>query len=148
MKPTQIHFRKLTPVVLAITWTVSALGASNTPPAKGAKPDANRSVFVIPASPAEGRDPFFPDSSRPYEAAMANTKVKVDEISLIEFKGLSGTPEKRLAIINNHTFAVGDDEFVLTTQGRVHIHCVEIRANSVIIELSGQRHELSFSGNK
>lgn len=148
MRPIQTYSWKLTPVVLAITWTVSALGASNTPPAKSTKPDTNRSVFVMPASPADGRDPFFPDSIRPYEAAMAGTKQKVDEISLLEFKGLSGPMEKRLAIINNHTFAAGDDEYVLTTQGRVHIHCVEIRANSVIIELSGQRHELSFSGNK
>jgi len=147
MRPINIHSWKVAPVVLAITWTVSASGASNMPPAKGAKTDSNRSVFALPASPADGRDPFYPDSNRPYEAAMAGAKSK-DEISLLEFKGLSGTSDNRLAIINNHTFAVGDDEYVLTSQGRVHIHCLEIRANSVIVEVSGQRHELSFSGNK
>jgi hypothetical protein len=147
MRPINIHSWKVTPVLLAITWTVSALGASNTPPAKGAKTDSNRSEFVMPSSPADGRDPFFTDSNRPYEAAMAGTKSK-DEISLLIFKGLSGTPDNRLAIINNHTFAVGDDEYVLTSQGRVHIHCLEILDHSVIVEVSGQRHELSFSGNK
>jgi hypothetical protein len=138
---------EVTAILLAITWTVSALGASNTPPAKGAKPDTNRSVFVMPASPADGRDPFFPDSSRPYASAVTGAKA-TDDVSLLDFKGISGTTDARLAIINNHTFAAGDDEYVLTTQGRVHIHCLEIRSNSVIIEIGGQRHELSFSGNK
>lgn len=149
MKPIKIHFRawKAAPVVLAITWTVCALGASKTDAGKTAKVEINRSVFVMPNSPAEGRDPFYPDSNRPYEAAMAGSKVK-DEISLLQFKGVSGPEDNRLAIINNHTFAVGDDEYVMTTQGRVRVHCLDIRPDSVIVEVSGQRHELSFSGNK
>ena len=31
-----------------------------------------RSVFAIPASPRDGRDPFFPESTRPYEEAVAH----------------------------------------------------------------------------
>ena len=48
------------------------------------------------------------------------------------------------AIINNHTFAQGDEGDVLTSQGRVHLECIEIKANSVVIEYGGQRHELKF----
>ena len=28
-------------------------------------------AFIIPASPKEGRDPFFPESARPYQMARA-----------------------------------------------------------------------------
>ncbi len=136
------------PIALAISWTVAPAAAADTPAKKGDKVETiNHSTFVLPSSPAEGRDPFFPESNRPYEAAMASTHV-VDEVSLLEFKGFSGPDDDRLAIINNHTFAAGDVGFVLTTQGRLQIRCLEIRTNSVIIEVGGQRHELSFSANK
>ncbi|MEI7809021.1 MAG: hypothetical protein WCJ07_11120, partial [Verrucomicrobiota bacterium] len=51
--------------------------AKNTPakPAltKPAAPKAApvRSVFVMPTNAREGRDPFFPESPRPFEAATA-----------------------------------------------------------------------------
>lgn len=152
MKPIKKQFLMwpAVPAVLAITWTVSVAGAANPPSAKDAKdtkPVINQSIFVLPTGPAEGRDPFFPDSNRPYEAAMAKSHVK-DEVSLLEFKGFSGTPDARLAIINNHTFAAGDEEYVLTDQGRVQVRCLEVKSNSVIVEVSGQRHELSFTKSK
>ncbi|MEI9959883.1 MAG: hypothetical protein WDM76_01765 [Limisphaerales bacterium] len=48
-------------------------------------------------------------------------------------------------IINNHTFGAGDFGEVITPQGRLYIHCVEINANSVIIESNGQRQTLLFN---
>jgi hypothetical protein len=105
--------------------------------------NANRSIFILPSSPSEGRDPFFPDSTRPYKVAVAANPRVVDVNSLV-VKGFSGSVDHRLVIINNHTFAAGDEGDVVTPAGRIHLSCIEIRTNSVVIEVGGQRHELFY----
>ena len=118
-----------------------------TPPAKTPVPDAvTRSVFMIPTNPREGRDPFFPTSSRPYESAQAG-QPHVGDISSLVLKGVSGPPDHRLAIINNHTFGIGDSQDIVTAQGRIHVRCVEIKDDSVVIESAGQSHELKYTAN-
>jgi hypothetical protein len=103
-----------------------------------------RSVFNQPASPKEGRDPFFPSSTRPYQSAVVPGVHAVGDVGDLVMQGLSGAPGHRLAIINNVTFGVGDDAEVLTSQGRIRIHCLEINGNSVVIDANGQRHELHY----
>jgi hypothetical protein len=105
-----------------------------------------RSTFIIPTSPNDGRDPFFPNSTRPYEAVTA-VRPHTGEVSSLVLKGISGPSDHRLVIINSHTFGVGDEANVATPQGPIHIRCVEIKASSVVIESGGQRHELKYSTN-
>jgi hypothetical protein len=50
-------------------------------------------------------------------------------------------------IIGNHTYGVGDDGEVKASGGSVRIHVVEINAGSCVVEVNGQRHELTFSNN-
>ena len=101
------------------------------------------SVFVLPSNPHEGRDPFYPESTRPYaSAAVATNVVAVDTLII---RGFSGTSDDRTVIINNHSFGVGDEGDVTTPAGRVHLRCLAIKANSVVIEANHQRRELSFS---
>ena len=107
---------------------------------------APRSVFVMPMNPQEGRDPFFPNSIRPYENAPA-AKKSIGDISSLVLKGISGPPDHRLAIINNRTLGVGDEQDLTTPQGRIHIRCVEIKSNSVVIESGGLNHELKYTTN-
>ena len=129
----------------------SALAESpKNPPAKAitltlpAKPVAARSHFTIPNNVREGRDPFFPDSSRVYDAnVQVSPTHKADATSLV-LKGISGTPGHFFAIINNHTFTGGDEGDVLTATGRAHIRCVEIRNDSVVVDINGQRHIITF----
>ena len=105
-----------------------------------------RSIFNQPASPKEGRDPFFPSSLRPYQSAVvpgAHVAAGVDVGTLV-IQGLSGAPGHRLVIINNVTFAIGDDAEVITSQGRIRVHCVDITGNSAVIDANGQRHELRY----
>jgi hypothetical protein len=126
---------------------VMALPVAAAPGAPAAAPVAvTRSVFIIPTNPQEGRDPFFPNSNRPYESAPAGKKNSADMSSLV-LKGISGPLDHRLAIINNHTFAVGDEQDLVTAQGRIHIHCVEIKTDSVVIESGGENHELKYATN-
>ena len=96
----------------------------------------------MPTNAREGRDPFFPESTRPYEEAVsAKRTVDVNAFSL---KGISIVRGHAMAIINNHTFAVGDEGDVITASGRMHLHCLEIRANTVVIEVNGARRELNL----
>lgn len=117
--------------VPAVAVTVATVGA--------------HSVFILPASPKEGRDPFFPASSRPYQTAVVpSAKTSELNLNLLVMQGISGLPPHRLVIINKRTFAEGDDSEVSTSQGRIRIHCLEITANSAVIEVNGQRHELRY----
>ena len=100
-----------------------------------------QSVFNLPASPQEGRDPFFPESTRALEIPQANAHSV--EISSLKVPGISGTPGRLFAIINNHTFGVGEEGDVKTAAGIVHLHCLEIQSSSVVVEINGQTHRLN-----
>jgi hypothetical protein len=102
-----------------------------------------RSTFIMPSDPKEGRDPFFPNSTRPYKTAVTVSSPSQDISSLV-IKGFSGSVDHRLVIINNHTFATGDEGDVITSIGRIHLRCIEIRTNSVVIDVGGQIHELFY----
>jgi hypothetical protein len=119
----------------------SALGQTAT--STNAIPVTIPSVFVLPSSPQEGRDPFYPESTRPYITAMATKTVTV--AATLTIRGFSGTADDRTVIINNHSFGVGDEGDVSTPTGRVHLRCLAINSNSVVVECDHQRRELTFS---
>ena len=111
---------------------------------KANKAETIRSVFILPSNSKEGCDPFFPKSNRPYEtAAVANTQT--GNVASLVLKGFSGSQNHRLVIINNHTFAAGETGSVVTPDGRVRLRCIEIKTNSAVIEVGGQRRELVYS---
>jgi hypothetical protein len=110
-----------------------------------------KSVFEVPTSPKEGRDPFFPDSTRIYAVTTTKTNViRSAPPAELVLKILSGTPASPLAAINNHTFGVGEEADVLTPAGRVRVRCLEINLSdeSVLIEVGGERRELRFPRRK
>jgi hypothetical protein len=118
---------------------------AGVPAGAGAMMTNAPSVFIMPASSKEGRDPFYPASIRPYQAEIPpGGKVPDLNLDSLVMQGISGAPPHRLAIINKHTFAAGDYGEVSTSQGRIHIHCLEINASSAVIEVNGQRHELRY----
>ena len=112
-------------------------------PAKAApvKPAPALSVFILPTNPREGRDPFFPESTRPYEEAAPQT---TNSAKALVVKGLSWEHGRAMVIINNHTFAIGDEGEVLASGGRVHLRLTELRKDAVVIEVNGSRRELTI----
>ena len=82
----------------------------------------------------------------PYENSTSKNPVASDLTALV-LKGISGPADHRLAIINNHTFGVGDEGDVITSHNRIHLRCIEIKAKSVVVESGGQRHELSYTSS-
>lgn len=117
--------------------------------ARPATPEAPKSVFLNPAKPEDGKDPFFPESKRhrpppaPVKQEVAKAAPPVVEVEL-ELKGISGTPERRLAIINNNTFEAGEQAEVATNVGRIRITCKEIKSDSAEVVVNGQPRWLSL----
>lgn len=90
----------------------------------------------------KGRDPFFPNSHR--QAAEPSEAGESQPTVVLVLKGFSGAPSRRFAIINDHTFAAGEESEVLTAGGRIRIRCVEIRDNVAVVTIGsgGQKIEL------
>ena len=55
----------------------------------------------------------------------------------LKLTGLSGSGTRRLAIINNQTFAVGETARVKLKDREVNLLCKEIRAKSVLVQMDG-----------
>ncbi len=109
----------------------------------------------------DGRDPFFPDSTRrtplkPSEtaaaAALAQTQIAVGPLSShLQLTGLWPGKTRPLAMINKTSIAPGEQLSIPVVipgaAGRseirkVTVRCIEIRKNSVIIAVDGE------TGNK
>lgn len=126
---------------LAVAVLPVAATDTNAPPA--ALPSVPRSIFNQPTSPKDGRDPFFPASLRVFASAVVPAS-KTKDLSSLIIRGKSGMPDHPLVIINDVTFAEGDDRDVITPDGRIRIHCLQIIGDVVVIEANGQRHQLRF----
>ena len=62
----------------------------------------------------------------------------------LKLKGISGTLARRLAIINNRTFEANEEGAVSTASGPVRIRCLEIRADSVLVQIGGEQRILQL----
>lgn len=102
-----------------------------------------RSVFTQPNGPREGRDPFFPESSRVFDANTVSTHA-AETATTLAIKGYSVVNGRPIVIINNHSFVVGDEGDVLSGSNRAHVRCLEIRPGTVVVEVNGARHEIHF----
>jgi len=100
--------------------------------------NAYRSVFDN-----KGRDPFFPNSSRQALQASADSAGEQPAVVLV-LKGVSGSAEHRLAIINDRTFAVGDEDEVVTAAGRIRLRCVEIYDDNAVVVIDGSSEKIDL----
>jgi len=136
-------------VLLSIK-SVAAPAARTPAPAAAAaaapqEPQHIKSVFVD--RPNFGRDPFFPNSSRRGRIVQDTVVEPMANFNNIVLKGISGTVEKRLAIVNNKTFEVGEEADLRIGGHLTKVKCVEVREKSVVISINGVTREL-FLGNK
>jgi hypothetical protein len=118
--------------------------ASTTPATlatAGSEAENPRSVFTLPASPKEGRNPFFPQSIAPVPANPKPTETDFGATAFV-LNGIT-SPPKRTAMINGRTFETGEEsEIKLPSGSRILVKCVEIRDDSAVILVAGQRREL------
>ncbi len=70
-------------------------------------------------------------------------------LSQIKLSGLSGSADHRLAVINAKTFSAGEDNDLKLKGRTIHVQCLEIREESVLVQIQGLPgpYELTISGN-
>ena len=56
----------------------------------------------------------------------------------LELTIISGTPQRRLATINNCAFLAGENLRVSVNNKKILVRCLEIRERSVIVQLEGE----------
>ena len=121
-------------------------GATNDPAAKAGS--VTRDAAILKMSPAqitEGKKrvaAFVPHTAKPEEAPDPAWEGQV------KLTGLSGAHDQRLAILNGKTFARGEKGEVKANGKVIQVHCLEIRENSVVVEVEGYKKpiEIIFSG--
>lgn len=111
------------------------------------EPTIRESVFQDEAG--IGKDPFFPKSTRRAAKVPSINEPVVAPIVQLSLKGISGPSNRRFALINNKTFAVGETASVRIAGGHVNVHCWEITDNSVVVSVEGdpERKELRLREN-
>ena len=114
--------------------SVKLLGGTN---AVVVNTNAYKAIFDVKA-----RDPFYPHSTRA-NAESADGAEGSPTVILV-LKGISGTAKRRSAIINDHTFMVGDESEVATSNGRVRIRCYEIRVDVVIVSVGANPERMEL----
>jgi hypothetical protein len=109
-------------------------------------PEIPQSVFIIPTTPQEGKDPFFPRSTRLFTTVVVKSNQQPTAAAAVtvdlKLNGVSGTADRRLAIINNRTFETGEEGEVASKSGPVRISCKEIMDDSVRVIVNGQERIL------
>jgi hypothetical protein len=116
------------------------------------KPSMEYVSVFLEQMPPKGRDPFFPNSTRRNPVPMAPvTTDKPPPASELVLKGLVGSVNHRLAVINNAILEAGESSSVRVPSGRVRIKCVEIGGDYAVILVEGEiqprRLELSKKGH-
>lgn len=137
------QFRPWQLLLVLLLVQASASGQQPVPPATEAA-GPSKSVFVNDV--AYGKDPFFPRSTRREAKAPPVEVVRPVEVAVdgLKLSGTSGTHPNRLAIINNRTFAVGEEHTIKLGEQRLNVKCVEIRDDSVVVNVGGLTRELHF----
>ena len=143
------HILQSLPAALLILAVAGLLPLFAAPPPQPAKTEIQpvASSFFYPNNTSEGRDPFFPASSRVYADA-PDIKARAPSVTDLVVKTIIGTPPRVFAIINNHTFAPGDDgDVTLKDNRRLHIRVLNInpQAGTVTIEASGATVTLTYT---
>jgi hypothetical protein len=152
------RFTNLAPSILVLGLaglaTFSAVGAQKSGPTSanvaGLVPpipsaEIPQSVFIIPSTPKEGRNPFFPQSTLgvPVPKPSPNVTPTDPAIGLV-LNGIT-SPPRRTAMINGSTFEPGEEHEIKLTDGtRRLIKCEEIKNDSAIINVNGVRRELKL----
>ena len=62
----------------------------------------------------------------------------------LALKGISGSKDRRMALINNETLMVGETAKIKVQDNRVEVCCKEIREDSVLITIDGKPMELKL----
>ncbi len=105
------------------------------------------SVFVIPSTEKEGKDPFFPRSKRLFATPVAPVATnQVVTLGDLTVTGIT-SGEKPVLTINGVNFGVGDTAEIISGGRRISIQCLEIdpaNGQAKIQHSGGEERVLNF----
>jgi len=151
--PAAIAQKPVAPATNAAQGAPAAIAQKPAAPATNAVP----AVVVIPKSvfhddiASGGRDPFYPQSARRMQSSQTAKDGKVEQPATIKANTLlflrgivSGTENRKLALINNRHFAMGETNEVTVEGGKLLVQCLEIKENAVVVRIVGksERYDL------
>ncbi|MDB6066787.1 MAG: hypothetical protein JWR26_2995 [Pedosphaera sp.] len=131
-----------TSLALGFLVALTTAHGENTKPTKApaatnsAPPEVSIPLSIFNLTNGVVKDPFFPLSIR--QAVKSTNAAPAFSASSFVLKGLSGSSDRRLALINNRTLAAGEYAEITTSAGKIKIRCVEIRDSSVLIRTDAQ----------
>jgi len=130
---------------LTVFLTLSHVGfAAKAPDSTATSAGARTGSPAIPQSVFDyrgGKDPFFPNRLlNPVAAEPAKKEIMV-------LKGITGSSGRRVALINDRTFAKGEAGEIRLGTNTFRIRVVDIKDRSVMIERAGQTNELPLLEN-
>ncbi len=116
-------------------------------------------ISVFSNQIGQGKDPFFPESTRRQlkstpKTSKSGSDKKANEpdlskpdLSLFKVKGIIGGS---IALINGRTFEKGESAAVKTSAGEIDIECVQVTRDSVEVRIRGYAgtHMLYLGGVK
>lgn len=113
--------------------TACRAAETNRPPAAVVFP---KSVFV---DDANGKDPFFPNRQRGVVPRPSpDPAPKEPDWKALQLRGITGVGDQRFALINNLTFAKGEEGEVKVKNGKIKIRVLEVKERSVIVQIDGR----------
>jgi thioredoxin-related protein len=95
---------------------------------------------------APGSGQRGPQTRRQLPALIPAGSGVITHYDYLELKAVSGGQNRRMALINNETFMVGEKNKVKVKDQHVEIFCKEIRSDSVLITADGKVMELKLAG--
>ena len=138
---------------VAMLWTVTS--KTHASPVGSVSPstseNSHQSVFIN--DPTIGKDPFFPKSNRragmvridPVATVITNAVDRADpSFDHFTLKGISLSADKKLALINNYTFAEGEEQEVRVADQIIKVRCVTIQERSAVISIRGREKEITL----
>ena len=146
MTTTTLPLSFLRPAALLTALTVCMAFPHTAFAAKAPDSAAAAATVNAPAIPESifnyraGKDPFFPN--RVVTPVPEPTKKEI-----MVLKGITGTPDRRVALINDRTFTKGETGEIKSGTNELKIRVVDINERSVTIEREGQTNELPLVEN-
>jgi hypothetical protein len=89
--------------------------------------------------PPKGRDPFFPASHRrDPRSAQPSSGGRPLAASELLLKGIVGSANHRLAVINGSILEVGEEEAIGVSGGHLRVRCLEIGEDYAVVRVVGE----------
>jgi len=124
------------PATLTVSLCFAPAGfAAQAPESVADSPAVSNGAAAIPRSVFDyraGRDPFFP--KRVVKPVITATAAPRPELFL---KGVTGTAERRVALINDRTFTKGESGEVKLGTNTLKFRVIDIKEKSVTLECEG-----------